>query len=90
MGEGDQLPFFDFEVSVMLQFLENFVQNDLKCNISEEEKNRLQPRRRLENFEKKGLLRQIWVSVMLSFCGFEVPFMLPFSKNFGHPSNRAL
>ena len=33
---------------------------------------------------KKGLFGQIWVCVMLPFCDFEIPVMLPFSKILGH------
>ena len=40
---------------------------------------------KLKIFREKGLFGQIWVSVMLPFCVFEVSVMLPFSKISGHP-----
>ena len=39
-------------------------------------------------FPRKGVFGQIWVSIMLPFCDFEVSVMLPFSKILGHPLNQ--
>ena len=48
-------------------------------------KNWSQCLRRREKFRGKGLFGQIWVSVMLPFCHFEISVMLQFSKIFGQP-----
>ena len=83
---GDQLPAFDFQVSVMLPVSEKSGRkSNKKAKLVAAPK---APRK----IREECLFGQIWVSVMLPFCNFEVSVMLEksFSKIWGQPPNRAL
>ena len=74
------LDLFDFETSVTLPFSKKVGKNPNKVK-------KVKIGRGIEGAAKnsrKGLFGQIWVFIMLPFCDFEVPVMLPFSKNFSH------